>query len=75
VHSGRQKNITAERVRTGKQQTIPLPDPIDARAKDTDNQKIIQEEAVRAVCKRKAKLYNALKMKPIKEGTGDSRSN
>ncbi len=38
-----------------------LPPLIDPCAADTDNQKIIQEKAVRAIAKRKAKLDNALK--------------
>ena len=34
---------------------------VDPNSADADNQKIIQEEAVRAIAKRKAKLDNALK--------------
>jgi hypothetical protein len=43
------------------EQIIALPPPVDTNAADADNQKIIWEEAVRAIAKRKAKLDNALK--------------
>ena len=45
----------------GKQQIIALPPPVDINAADADDQKIIWEEAVRAVAKKKAKLDSALK--------------
>ena len=38
-----------------------LPLPVDANVADADDQKIIREEAVRAIAKRNAKLDNALK--------------
>ncbi len=53
--------LVAETIRTGKEQIIALPPAIDPNAADTDDQKIIWEEAVRAIAKRKAKLDNALK--------------
>ena len=53
--------VVAKTVRMGKQQIIVLPPPVNANAVDTDDQKIIPEEAVRAITKRKAKLDNALK--------------
>jgi hypothetical protein len=53
--------LVAKTMRTGKHQIIVLPLPIDASAADADAQKIIQEEAVRAIAKRKTKLDNALK--------------
>ena len=54
-------NLVAETMRTGKLQTIALPPPIDTAASNTEDQKIIREEAVRAIAKRKAKLDSALK--------------
>jgi hypothetical protein len=54
-------DLVAKTVRMGKQQIIVLLLPIDASAVDADNQKIIQEEAVRAIAKRKARLDKALK--------------
>ena len=53
--------LVAETMRTGKLQTIVLPLPIDTTASDAEDQKIIREEAVRAIAKRKAKLDSALK--------------
>jgi hypothetical protein len=53
--------LVAETVRLGKEQIIALPPAVDTSAADADNQKIIREEAVRAIAKRKAKLDNALK--------------
>ena len=53
--------LIAETVRTGKLQTIALPPPVDTSASDAEDQKIIREEAVRAIAKRKAKLDSALK--------------
>ena len=53
--------LVAETVRTGKEQIIALTLEIHPNAADADNQKIIREEAVRAIAKRKAKLDNALK--------------
>ena len=53
--------LVAETVWTGMEQIIALPPPVDTNAADADDQKIIQEEAVRAIAKRKAKLDNALK--------------
>ncbi len=53
--------LVVETIGTGKQQIIVLPPPVDANAMDADDQKIIREEAVRAITKRKAKLDIALK--------------
>jgi len=53
--------LVAETVRTGMEQVIALPPAVDPNSADADDQKIIQEEAVRAIAKRKAKLDNALK--------------
>ena len=53
--------LVAGTVRTGKQQIIALPPPVDTNAADADDQKII--EAVRAIAKRKPKLDNALTLK------------
>ena len=53
--------LVAKTVRTGKQQIIALLSLVNMSAVDAEDQKIIQEEAVRAIAKRKAKLDNALK--------------
>jgi hypothetical protein len=53
--------LVAKTVRARKQQIIVLLPPTNTSAADADNQKIIREEAVRAIAKRKAKLDNALK--------------
>jgi hypothetical protein len=53
--------LVAETVRTGKEQIIALLPAVDPNAADADDQKIIREEAVRAIAKRKATLHNALK--------------
>ena len=53
--------LVAETVRTGKLQTVTLPPPIDTTASAAEDQKIIREEAVQAITKRKAKLDSALK--------------
>jgi len=53
--------LVVETIGTGKQQIIVLPPPVDANAMDADDQKIIREEAVRAIAKKKVKLDNALK--------------
>ena len=45
----------------GKEQIIALPPAVNPNAVDADDQKIIWEEAVRAIAKRKVKLDNALK--------------
>jgi hypothetical protein len=52
--------LILETMRTGKLQTIALPPPIDTTASDAKDQKIIREEAVRAIAKRNAKLDRAL---------------
>ncbi len=53
--------LVAETVRSGMEQVIMLPPAVDPNTADADDQKIIREEAVRAIAKRKAKLDNALK--------------
>ena len=53
--------LDVKTVRTGKLQTIALPPPIDTSASNAEDQKIIREEAVQAIAKRKAKLDSALK--------------
>ena len=53
--------LVAETIRTRKQQIIALPPVVDTSVPDTEDQKILQEEAVRAIAKRKVKLENALK--------------
>ena len=53
--------LVTETVRTGKEQIIALPPAVNTSASDADNQKIIWEEAVRAIAKRKVKLDNAPK--------------
>ena len=45
----------------GKLQMIALPPPIDTTASNAKDQKIIREEAVQAIAKRKAKLDSMLK--------------
>ena len=53
--------LVAETVQTGKEQIIVLPLAVNPNAADADDQKIIWEDAVRAIAKRKVKLDNALK--------------
>jgi hypothetical protein len=53
--------LVAETVRMGKVQTITLPPPVDASTADVEDQKNIQEEAIRAIAKCKAKLDGMLK--------------
>ena len=53
--------LVVEIVRSGMEQVIMLPPAVDPNSVDADDQKIIREEAVRAIAKRKAKLDNALK--------------
>ena len=61
MHGIGQGYLVTETVRMGKLQTIALPPPIDTSASDTEDQKIIHKEVVRAIAKRKAKLDSALK--------------
>jgi hypothetical protein len=53
--------LIAKTVRTGKEQMIMLPPPINQSAADIEDQKIIQEKAIRAIAKQKAKLDSTLK--------------
>jgi hypothetical protein len=57
------KNVAnyLETVRMEKAQTIALPLPVDMSTADVEDQKIIQEEAIRGIMKRKSKLDGALK--------------
>jgi hypothetical protein len=43
--------LVAETVRMGKEQLMVLPPAMDPNAADADNQKIIREEAIRAIAK------------------------
>ncbi len=53
--------LIAKTVRTRKEQTIPLPMPIDPNAAVAADQKIICNNAVKAIAKQKANLDSALK--------------
>jgi hypothetical protein len=53
--------LVAKTVRTGNRQVITLPPPINQTTADTEDQKIIQEEAIRAMAKQKVKLDSLLK--------------
>jgi hypothetical protein len=53
--------LVAEMVRTGKAQTIALSPPVNASAADEEDQLYIQEETIRVIAMRKAKLDGALK--------------
>ena len=53
--------LVTETVRTGKQQTIDLPPPIDGNDPDVDDLKIVCAEEVKSVAKRRLKLEESLK--------------
>ncbi len=53
--------LVAETVRTGKEQTIPLPPSVDPDAPDATDLKIIRDEEVKTIAKRRLKLQDALK--------------
>ncbi len=53
--------LVAETARMGKEQVITLLPPIDQNGANMEDQKIIQEEAIRAIAKQKAKLDSELK--------------
>ncbi len=55
--------LEAETVRTGNKQTInlPPPTPIDRKAPDADDQKIIRGEEDKTIAKRRLKLGEPLK--------------
>jgi predicted transcriptional regulator len=53
--------LVAETVRTGKKQIIELPPAVDESAADVEDQKIIRDEEVKTVVKRRLKLGEALK--------------
>ncbi len=51
----------AETIRTGKEQTIPLPPPVDQNAADKEDLEIICSEDVKTIAKRRHRLDEALK--------------
>jgi len=53
--------LVAETVRTGKQQTIELPPPIDGNDPNVEDLKIVRAEEVKSVAKRRLKLEESLK--------------
>jgi hypothetical protein len=53
--------LVAKMVRMGKVQTIDWPPAVDKNAPKSEDLKIIWEEVIRAIAKRKAKLNNVLK--------------
>ena len=53
--------LVAETIRTGREQTIPLPPPVDPNAADKADLKIIRSEDVKTIAKRRQKLSEALK--------------
>ncbi len=53
--------LVAETVRTGREQTIPLPAMVDASAPDAADLKIIRDEEVKTIAKRRLKLQDSLK--------------
>ena len=53
--------LVAETVRTGREQTIPLPAAVDANAPDAADLKIIRDEEVKTIAKRRLKLQDSLK--------------
>jgi hypothetical protein len=53
--------LVAETVRTGREQTIPLPAAVDASAPDAADLKIIRDEEVKTIAKRRLKLQDSLK--------------
>jgi hypothetical protein len=53
--------LVAETVRTGKQQTIDLPPPIDGNDPDAGDLKIVHAEEVKSVAKRRLKLEESPK--------------
>ena len=53
--------LVAETVRTGREQTIPLPAAVDANAPNAADLKIIRDEEVKTIAKRRLKLQDSLK--------------
>jgi hypothetical protein len=53
--------LVTERVRTGKQQIIPLPPPANPNAEDKADLEIIRAEDVKSIAKRRQKLQELLK--------------
>jgi hypothetical protein len=53
--------LVAETVRTGKQQMIDLPPPIDINDPDAEVLKIVRAEEVKSVAKHRLKLKESLK--------------
>jgi hypothetical protein len=55
------RHLVAETIRTGKEQSIHLPPPVDANAPDKADLDIIQAEDIKTIAKRQQKLSKALK--------------
>jgi hypothetical protein len=53
--------LVAKTVRSGREQIIKLLPPIDARAADTEDQKIIQAKEVKTIAKRRLNLAESMK--------------
>ena len=53
--------LVAETVRTGREQTIPLPAVVDANTPDAADLKIIRDKKVKMIAKRRLKLQDFLK--------------
>jgi hypothetical protein len=53
--------LVAKTVRTGKEQTIALPAAVDTKAPDAADLKIIRDEEVKMIAKRRLKLQDSLK--------------
>jgi hypothetical protein len=53
--------LVAETVRTGKEQIIELPPPVNPNTTDAEDQKIIRAEEVKTIAKRRLKLADSLK--------------
>jgi hypothetical protein len=53
--------LVVETIRTGKEQTIPLPPPVDQNAADKADLEIIWSKDVKTIAKRQQRLNEALK--------------
>jgi hypothetical protein len=53
--------LVVDTIQTGKEQSIPLPPPVDVNAPDKTDLDIIQAEDVKTIAKRRQKLREALK--------------
>ncbi len=54
--------LVAKTVRTGREQTIPLPAAVDAGAPDAADMKIIRDEEVKMIAKRRLKLQRGTQL-------------